>query len=241
MGKRLGIAAVLLGVLLVAADRGGQVLAERVVAADLQDKLRSPDKPSVDIAGIPFLPQLISRDFDQVTLSVRNADAGGVKVARIDAELHGVRQAGAGARVRQVRGGGLITYDALTAVARGLKVSYGGEGLVAVSVGVGSVQASGSARPKIVGDELVIKPEKVSSSLTGSQDLGDVQAINVKLRDIPANLTIDLDPTEQGVGFDFSGTDVLFTTKEAAASLGPARGGAFPLGLPAARPVGSRR
>src|SRR5438045_2962768 len=104
MGKRLGIAFVLVALLLVVADRGGQIAIERVVAGQLQDKLRSPKEPSVDIAGFPFLPQLITRDFDDVTLSVRDADAGGVRVARIDAHLLGVTQSGGGARVRNVDG-----------------------------------------------------------------------------------------------------------------------------------------
>lgn len=234
MGKRIGIAVVLAGVLLVVADRGSQMVLERVVAGQLQEKLRSPSEPSVDIAGIPFLPQLITLKFDDVTMSVRDADAGGVRVARIDAKLRGVTQSGGGAKVDRVTGDGLLTYDALTdAAPRPLKVSYGGDGLVQVTAGAGGLQASAAARPKIVGDELVIKAERVSTSFTGSDKIAGVPTVRIKLRDIPPNLTVDVNPTERGIEFEFSGRNVLFIEKTGASSLGPA----FPLGLAGALPA----
>jgi hypothetical protein len=236
MGRRLGIAMILLLTLLVAADRGGQFLIERVVAGKLQDSFRSSAEPGVDIAGIPFLDQVITRDFDKITLSVRDADAGGVRVARIDAKLKNVRQEGGGARVGTVTGDGLITYDALTTAARGFRVSYGGDGLIKVTRTVAGVDASASARPRIVGQELIIKPERVSSSVTGELATGGLPTINVKLRDIPENLRIDLDPSERGVRFEFSGTNVLFVASGQASSLGPPR--APVLGVVPARPVG---
>lgn len=238
MGRRLGIAMILLLALLVAADRGGQLVIERVVAGKMQDSFRSSEEPSVDIAGIPFLDQLITRDFDKITLAVRGADAGGVQVARIDAKLKNVRQEGGGARVGTVTGDGLITYDALTAAARGNRISYGGDGLIKVSRTLAGIEASASARPRIVGQRLIIKPERVSSSVTGEFATGDLPTINVALRDIPENLRIDLDPTERGVRFEFSGRNVLFVASAQASSLGflPRS----PPGAVPARPVGAR-
>ena len=237
MGKRLGIGFVLVAALLVVADRGGQIAIERVVAGELQDKLRSPAQPKVDIAGIPFLPQLITRNFDDVTMSVRDADAGGVRVARIDAHLRGVTQADGGARVEDVDGNGLIKYDALTEAAKPLRVSYGGDGLLQVTAGADVLQASASGRPKIVGDELVIKPERVSTTLTETKNFDNVPTIKMKLRDLPPNLEIDIIPAEGGIEFSFEGRNVLFTAKDLASSMpfswGPFSWGPVSLWAPA--------
>ena len=66
------------------------------------------------------------------------------------------------------------------------------------------------------------------------------QVINVKLRDIPKNLTIEIEPTEQGVEFTFTGDDVLLVSSAPAASMAPAFPLAAGLGAAPARPVGSR-
>jgi hypothetical protein len=198
--------------LLVVGDRAAQVAVERIVAGRLQDCLRTPDRPSVGIPGFPIVHDLARRQLDTVTMSARDVDAGGVKVDELGAELHGVRQSGDTAEIDSLAGSGLVTYDDLSAVAPGVRVSYGGAGLLRMDMGVGLFGASATARPELVGDSVVVEPERFSSAFTGDLDVGGFPAVTYKLRDVPAGVNLTMDPTERGIEFAFDGRDVEFPT-----------------------------
>ena len=66
--RRLMIGVIVLVGLLVAADRAGNVIAERTVATTVQRSQHLAHKPDVDIAGFPFLTQLAAGKFGKVTL-----------------------------------------------------------------------------------------------------------------------------------------------------------------------------
>lgn len=219
------VVAVVLVLLLLVGDRGGQFALERVVGGRVQDALATPERPEVDLGGFPFLPELVTRTFDEVTIEITDADGGTVEVARIDARLTGVQQEGDGVRVESIEGEGIVGYDALSEAAAPLKVSYDGDGLVAVTAGVSflgeEISASAAGRPRIEDDRLIVEPERASTSLGGDETSTDaisqVPDIAVRLRDVPPNLDIDLDPTEDGIEFSFSGEDVLLTSADTAA------------------------
>ena len=176
--------------LLVVGDRAAQVAVERVVAGRLQDCLRTPDRPAVGVPGFPIVPDLVRRQLDTVTMSARDVDAGGVKVNELGAELHGVRQSGDTAEVDSLAGSGLVTYDDLSAVAPGVRVSYGGEGLLKMDMGLGLLGATATARPKLVGDSVVVEPERFSSVFTGDLDVGGFPAVTYRLRDVPQGVNL---------------------------------------------------
>lgn len=198
--------------LLVVGDRAAQVAVERVVAGRLQDCLRTPERPAVGIPGFPIVPDLVRRQLDTVTMSARDVDAGGVQVGELGAELHGVRQSGDTAEVDSLAGSGLVTYDDLSAVAPGVRVSYGGEGLLRMDMGLGLLGATATARPKLVGDAVVVEPERFSSAFTGDLDVGGFPAVTYRLRDVPEGLNLHMDPTERGIEFAFDGRDLSFPT-----------------------------
>jgi hypothetical protein len=77
-------------VLLIALDFGAKAFAESQAATQIQ-KQGFPKKPSVSIAGFPFLAQVISRDFDQVTISSSDIPAGPVKITSLDVVAHNVK------------------------------------------------------------------------------------------------------------------------------------------------------
>ena len=57
---------VVIAVLAVGADRAGDYLAERAVAAQVRDSQDLRHTPDVDVTGFPFLTQLARQHFDRV-------------------------------------------------------------------------------------------------------------------------------------------------------------------------------
>jgi hypothetical protein len=223
-GKITVIVLIVLAVLALVADRGGQLATERVVAGRMKTTLSTPDRPNVDLGGFPFLPELVRGKIRHAVIDVTDADGGKVRIARLHADLHGVTRRGDGVNAEQISGDGLITYAALTDAARPLRVDYGGSGLVRITTEVTVVgrelTASASGRPRIEGETLVISPEKVSTSETGDAAIAarQVPDIRVPLRDIPPNLAVTLEPQADGLHFSFTGTNVTLTSKDHSAA-----------------------
>jgi len=69
-------------VLLVALDFGAKAFAESEAATQIQ-KQGFPKKPNVSIAGFPFLTQVITRNFHQITISSSNIPVGAVGPVKI--------------------------------------------------------------------------------------------------------------------------------------------------------------
>ena len=67
-GRRIIISLVVVLGLLVALDFGAKAFAESEAATQIQ-KHGFPKKPSVVIAGFPFLTQVITRHFNKITIS----------------------------------------------------------------------------------------------------------------------------------------------------------------------------
>jgi hypothetical protein len=223
-GRFWAITTIVIVVLLLVADRVGQMVVEGVIKDQVQKSLATPDKPSVDMGGFPFLPQLISQKFDDVKVDIRDADAGQIRVERVSATLKGVKREGEGATVDSLSGGGRISYAAATEAAGGYTVSYGGKNLVKIS---GQVRFAGQARtasatgrPRIEGNELLIKPEKVSVDGTSAPVSGLIPDIRYPLREIPKGMTIKINPTEAGIEFSFDGENLMLSSKDITAAWG---------------------
>jgi hypothetical protein len=89
--RRLLVVLVLLGTVLVAADRGAVLIAERVLGEQAQTEAGLASRPDVDIAGFPFLTQALAGRYEQVRLELSGVIAGQVDVERLDARLRGVQ------------------------------------------------------------------------------------------------------------------------------------------------------
>lgn len=226
--KRLIVALVVLAVLALVADRGGQLAIERIAAGRIQDSMSTPNQPEVDLGGFPFLPELISQSFDDVVVDLTDADAGKVVVAQAHVELRGAKRRGTGVFAEEITGNGLIRYPALTAAAREsgapVQVSFGGDGLVdltaEVTVAGREFSATAGGRPRIEGNVLIVKPEQASTSLGGNVNAvaEQVPAIRILLRDIPKNLQIVLNPVAEGIRFTFTGRDVQLASADTTAA-----------------------
>ena len=90
------MAALVLLALLVAADRVGAAVAERVLAEELQRSGGFASRPDVEVRGVPFLTQVLAGRYDRVDVVARDVDAGEVagtpvQVSRLSATLRGAR------------------------------------------------------------------------------------------------------------------------------------------------------
>ncbi len=237
--KLVTVAVVVVVVGTLVADRGSKLALERVAAGRLQHSLETSARPSVDLGGFPFLQELNERKFDHVTVNIVGASGGKVSLAHLHADMHGVTQQGKAIHVESIAGDGNITYDALTAAAAPLTVSYGGDGLIQVTAQVTvlgrALSASASGRPRIEGSTLIVKPERAATSVTGDagQAASEVPEVQVPLRNVPPNLKIVLNPTAAGVDFTFSGSDVSLTANSSTTgSSAPAPAAIWPLVVP---------
>jgi LmeA-like phospholipid-binding len=82
-GRRVLITVIVILVALVALDFGAKAFAENEAAVQIQ-KQGFPTKPSIAIAGFPFLTQVISRHFDQITISSGSFPAGPITVSKLN-------------------------------------------------------------------------------------------------------------------------------------------------------------
>jgi len=80
-----------LGVLVVAADRGSRVLVTRTVSVGLTQTQQLRDPARVTIEGTPFLTQVVRGRYDRVDVSLAGVPVGsGLVVERLDTTLTGV-------------------------------------------------------------------------------------------------------------------------------------------------------
>jgi hypothetical protein len=89
-GRRVLTWVIVILVVLVALDFGAKAFAENEAAIQIQ-KQGFPKKPSVGIAGFPFLTQVITRHFDKITIKSGNFPAGPVTVSNLDVVADNVR------------------------------------------------------------------------------------------------------------------------------------------------------
>jgi hypothetical protein len=125
-GRRRVVAWTGVGVLvltgsLLGLDRASAAVTEHVTAGKVQKCLQTADRPHVHISDFPLLPHLFSGRLDHLTLTARDANAKGVRVADLQVDAQGVSRHGAGGTAQSLRGTGMVSYDAISANAMGLR------------------------------------------------------------------------------------------------------------------------
>lgn len=215
-GRKIVIAVVIILALLVGLDFGARAFAESEAATQLQ-KQGFPTKPSVSIGGFPFLSQVITKHFDQITITSSNIPAGPLTITSMRVVVHDVRinsyTSFTGGTTGPLNGTILISLgaigDALSAA--GPLVSFiGGNNLKVTSVGgdeiKGSLQVAGgllswSATWKVTSDgPNEINLHLVSSSGLPSALLGPARNVKLPLSSLPAGLTLTGGLTANGSG-----------------------------------------
>jgi LmeA-like phospholipid-binding len=224
-GRRYVIILVVVLALLVALDFGARVVAQNVMAAQIQKQGLS-QKPDVTIGGFPFLTQVASKDFKQVTISTTNLTEGPVTITSINATATGIRlksYSSQSGTITSVSGRAVISFaslgNTLSQQVGPLGSLLNGAGLHLTAAGPDEVKASlnlvvvtGSATWRVTrlsGDRLHIS--LVSSSGLPSSLLSSIKSVTVKIPKLPLGLTIDsITVTPDGVVGLVSGHDVPF-------------------------------
>jgi LmeA-like phospholipid-binding len=223
--RRYLIVAVIIVALLVALDFAARVVAQNILATKIQQQGLS-QKPDVTIGGFPFLTQVASKDFRQVTIVASNLAEGPVTITKVDATATGIRlnsYSSASGTITGLTGTALISFASL---GNTLAQEFGplgsllnGAGLKLTAAGPSEVRASlnllvtsGSATWRVTelsGDRLHIV--LVGSSGLPTSLLGSIQNLTVQIPKLPLGLTISsVSVTPGGVVGQVSGHDVPF-------------------------------
>jgi LmeA-like phospholipid-binding len=211
--------------LLVVLDFASRAVAENIMATQIQ-KQGLPKKPDVSIGGFPFLTQVATKNFQQVTISTTNLPEGPVTISKVDVTASGIRlrsYSSASGTITSLSGTALISFaslgNTLEQQVGPLGSLLGGAGLNLTAAGPSEVKASlnllvtsGSATWRVTrlsGNQLHIG--LISSSGLPTSLLGSIQSITVQIPKLPLGLTIDsVSVTPNGVVGSVSGRDVSF-------------------------------
>lgn len=199
--RRLAVGVVVLLVLLVVGDRVAVRVADRVLASQLQSQLGT--RPTVHVAGFPFLTQALRGRYDDVQVRAAHVPRGTVTVTSFRSSLQGVRVPLPDALrgdvrsvpVRHLTATGVVPYADIAAALgqRDLTLMPDASGLrLGGTVRVAGSPVAGSARVdvRLQGDELVLAPHDLQvggvpiSGALAEQVLGGLD-LRVPLRGLP--------------------------------------------------------
>jgi hypothetical protein len=214
--KILAIVVVVLLVLAVIIDRVAVKLAENEVA----DQIKSagfPVKPSVSIAGFPFLTQVAEKNFHQINISANNVQEGVLEIASVKATMHGVHVNSSfnGATVDQTNGTALITFAGLskaTGLGDGIQLSNAGHNELKATLSLGPISTNALAQVLRTGPHTIeVKIVSTGGDLPISA-LGNNQEFTFSMPNLPAGMTIkNVSVTGAGVQISISGTHTTFS------------------------------
>jgi hypothetical protein len=204
-GRKLLIALLVIVVVLVAADRISNVVAQRYAADTIQSSQHLPKRPSVDITGFPFLTQLAAGRFDEVVLSDDHVPVGSgapnVRLSSVRVTLHTVRVARDLSWVRADVADAVATMtyaDLGRALGHGVQVRYARHGRIVASTAVQvlgqSFHGSISAAPTLTGDVLTFGATRVNGvgtvAAAVATALQNLLAVRLPLGGIPFDIRV---------------------------------------------------
>jgi hypothetical protein len=190
---------------LAAAAVGGDRVAEHVAVGQAEDRLAAHgvSNPQVDVAGFPFLTQLLARSFDDVRVTGSAVRVDGARAEQVQVHaLHVDVPASGDATVGQLTAQLVVPYAEVLARAGidGLRMSPAGHGDVrlrgAVVVLGSQVDVSAIGKVRANGDQIEVVPQSfelanggsVSGSLAGL--LADRFGVSYRLRSLPNGVTV---------------------------------------------------
>lgn len=200
-----------LAAVVLMADRVAVSRAQRRIARRIEDRGLAA-APQVVIQGFPFLTQLAAGRLNEVVFSADGLRLGQVEVERLDLRLLGIRGgAGDGRKTAaELSGTALVGFAALARVTGipGLSLSADGPDRVRITVGLGLVTGTATARVSPAGPRgiriAVISAGGIPVALPGA-----LRDITVPVPSLPAGMTIQrVGVTGQGVLVHVAGRNV---------------------------------
>jgi hypothetical protein len=212
--RRLLIVLVVLAALLVVADRVSVVVAQSVLAGQIEQQLDLDRKPDVSIRGIPFLTQAVGGTYKDIRVQLPDVDAGDVQDVAVDARLQGARvplSDAVGGNVDQIPvdriSGTLgIPYDQLARASgiSGLTITRNGDALrLSGSVRVlgRTVDAEAVGRVEVDSGRIAINAERAEVAGVPVPEAVLAEAARLlSFRVQPRNLPLDLRITAVRIG-----------------------------------------
>lgn len=220
--RRILISLLVLVVLLVAADRVGDLVAEKYAS----DKLRGPlgvQNLDVDIDGFPFLTQFASGDYERIELSTKDYQLGGsgLRFDTVEATLDDVTETGnfRTFHAEQANAVGTVSYSSLSQ-AIGVNITYAGDGKIRASKEISilgyTINPTVTVRPEVSGGTLRFLGDAANGlgALGGelSQAVDAVFGTGVPLQGLPFDIRVTkLQSDEQGLRLDLAGSDLTYS------------------------------
>jgi hypothetical protein len=220
----------LLGGLLLAADRGAEAFAEDRVAQLVAERGGLAGRPEVEIGGFPFLTQAVGGRYDDVRIGLTGADLGQPEGTRADVSLRGVQVALSDVLsgsvqqvpVERVDGTATLAYALLAAeLGPGTTVTRNGDGLRVqrtVEVAGVSVPLTATGTVSLDGDSLVVDVEDASGAGVDVPDLlvdqvDDALDLRYPIPQLPFGLQVTgVAPADDGVRVQVEATDTVLGT-----------------------------
>jgi hypothetical protein len=228
--RALLVVLLLLGGLLLAADRGAEAFAEDRVAQLVAERGGLAGRPEVEIGGFPFLTQAVDGRYDDVRIGLTGADLGQPEGTRADVSLRGVRVALSDVLsgsvqqvpVERVDGTATLAYALLAAeLGPGTTVTRNGDGLRVqrtVEVAGVSVPLTATGTVSLDGDTLVVDVEDASGAGVDVPDLlvdqvDDALDLRYRIPQLPFGLQVTgVAPADEGVRVQVEATDTVLGT-----------------------------
>jgi DUF2993 family protein len=228
--RALLVVLLLLGGLLLAADRGAEAFAEDRVAQLVAERGGLAGRPGVEIGGFPFLTQAVGGRYDDVRIGLTGADLGQPEGTRADVSLRGVQVALSDVLsgsvqqvpVERVDGTATLAYALLAAeLGPGTTVTRNGDGLRVqrtVEVAGVSVPLTATGTVSLDGDTLVVDVEDASGAGVDVPDLlvdqvDDALDLRYPIPQLPFGLQVTgVAPADDGVRVQVEATDTVLGT-----------------------------
>ncbi len=225
-GRKWLVWIVVIVVVLVALDFGAKAFAQGKIASEIKSH-GFPAKPSVSIAGFPFLTQVVARDVHQITISSSNINAGPVTITslKVVADSVKVNSSFSGGSTGPVHSTLLISLGALgdaLSAAGPLAGFIGGGGLKVRSVGADKVKGSLNLAGGILSWSATWRvvaagPNQIGLHLVSSSGLpsalaGPARNITLPLQSLPLGLRMSggLNSSSNGISVGVKADSVSF-------------------------------
>ncbi|MFJ4711638.1 DUF2993 domain-containing protein [Streptomyces sp. NPDC088785] len=230
------ILVVILGGLFVIADRVAVHIAEGEAADRIRESEGLASTPSVSIGGFPFLTQVADGTLDDVEVGIddyeaKNAD-GSIRIADMDAHMHGVKFAGdySSATAASATGTATVSYAELRKAVRragparvgpGISaqidgLAYAGDHKIRLTIAfqtpLGTLRPTVTSAVGVTDGKLTARADslpKVGSFDLGESTLRGVTDFRQAIDNLPAGIELDkVEAGEDGVEISVTGSDL---------------------------------
>jgi hypothetical protein len=211
--------------LLLIADRVGDYVAERIAADTIQSARHLDSSPDVDIAGFPFLTQVITGKYDKITVTADDVAVGTAALplvlSRVQVVLHSltVSRDFHSVHADTADATATVSYDELGRTL-GVKLGYAGDGRVRASK---TVTVAGVSARAAVTTRPVLTDGALSFTRTTVQNAGALRSpvlavvdrvfdVNIPLRGVQFDVRVRaLGVDEDGMTIELTGHDVAYS------------------------------